>query len=511
MSSMSDNTVNKEEVSLVNVSSEKNWQDWKLPLVPQDKIYKKTTFSKLSFLSNYTIKTVERTFTLKQSFETIQLLGRQEIDKNINNFAFIHIGLVQVAVKPLTRQGLNTSVFLGLRDGRFTVYQDALLGMVESSLYNGPIYFDCYPNFAVSLKDKTVSKTLELDVETYGYNMHEGAQPLVIVYRIYYKLMKTTLEPQALMESQKGKTLLLQASTSDSHVKVPTQIEWKDVKLPNRWLLKNVIESIPVQNTLEEDLDYIEQRPDGTVSINFLPYRKATSSCSARYSNPYIEKIVSPPRCSFSKFKSQENDDLRHSVDRLDNLRFTELEDRSQKLDLDKIKKSSNNSNYTNPNLDGINTPFYSPASQASQVPPTYHSTYSQLPQQRPNSPTNSDMGFFPPNMYDPQINMIRKPFVLNKEKLRQDFNSPKYENRRKEFFATFSEFLRNYIRDKYYEFMNDIQTEVNFFEWFDHYFKPKILAGRNNTSLHKYKQIMPNSLKTKTDNFLEINFQLNN
>jgi hypothetical protein len=162
--------------------------------------------------------------------------------------------------------------------------------MVESSLYNGPIYFDCYPNFSVSLKDKTVSKTLELDVETYGYNMHEGAQPLVIVYRIYYKLMKTTLEPQALMESQKGKTLLLQASTSDSHVKVPTQIEWRDVKLPNRWLLKNVTESIPVQNTLEEDLDYIEQRPDGTVSINFLPYRKSTSSCSARYSNPYIKK-----------------------------------------------------------------------------------------------------------------------------------------------------------------------------------------------------------------------------
>ena len=66
MSSMSDNTVNKEEVSLVNVSPEKNWQDWKLPLVPQDKIYKKTTFSNLSFLSNYTIKTVERTYSLRQ-------------------------------------------------------------------------------------------------------------------------------------------------------------------------------------------------------------------------------------------------------------------------------------------------------------------------------------------------------------------------------------------------------------------------------------------------------------
>ena len=141
--------------------------------------------------------------------------------------------------------------------------------MVESSLYKGPIYFDCYSNFAVSLKDKTVLKILELDIETSGYNMYEGAQLLVIVYRIYYKLMKTTLEPQALMESPKGKTLLLQANISDSHVKDPTQIEWKDVKLPDKWLLKNVTESIPVQNTLEDDLDYIDQYPDGIVCINF--------------------------------------------------------------------------------------------------------------------------------------------------------------------------------------------------------------------------------------------------
>ena len=84
MSSKSDNTINKEEVSLTNVSSEKNWQNWNLPLVPQNKIYKKTTFLNLSFLSNYTIKTVERTYSLKQSFETIQLLSRNEIDKNIN-------------------------------------------------------------------------------------------------------------------------------------------------------------------------------------------------------------------------------------------------------------------------------------------------------------------------------------------------------------------------------------------------------------------------------------------
>ena len=172
---------------------------------------------------------------------------------------------------------------------------------------------------------------------------------------------------------------MLQASTSDSHTRVPTQINWNDVKLPNRWLLRNVTQPTSVQSTLEDDLDYIDQQPDSTVSINFQPFRKSTSSCSSRYSNPYKEKIVSPLRCNFNRPKLQENpkidDDLRHSIDRLDNSRFAEEEDRTQKLDLDKFRKSSINSNNTNPNLDGIikgnviNTLFYS---TSSQVLPTF-------------------------------------------------------------------------------------------------------------------------------------------
>ena len=111
---------------------------------------------------------------MKQSFETIQLLNRDDIDKNIKNFSFINFGLVQVVVKLLTRQGLNTSVFLCLRDSRFKIYKDALLGMVDTSLFQGLIYFNCYPNFVVSLTDETVLQTLELDIETSSYNMLEG-------------------------------------------------------------------------------------------------------------------------------------------------------------------------------------------------------------------------------------------------------------------------------------------------------------------------------------------------
>ena len=117
------------------------------------------------------LKTVEITYSLKQSFESIQLLSRNEIDKNINNFSFIHFCLVQVVVKPLTRQGSNTRILSCLRNGRFKIYKDALLGMVELSLYKGPIYFNYYPNFVVFLTDKTVLQTLDLNIETSGYNM----------------------------------------------------------------------------------------------------------------------------------------------------------------------------------------------------------------------------------------------------------------------------------------------------------------------------------------------------
>jgi hypothetical protein len=90
-------------------------------------------------------------------------------------------------------------------------------------------------------------------------------------------------------------------------------------------------------------------------------------------------------------------------------------------------------------------------------------------------------MGYFLPQtypqMYDSQINMISKPFELNKERLRKKFMSQKYENRRKEFFAIYYELLQTHIRKEYYNFMNDIQIEVNFFEWFDRNYKTKTNA----------------------------------
>ena len=97
-----------------------------------------------------------------------------------------------------------------MRDNRHLRFNDSLLEMMETSLHKGPVYFNCYPNFALCLSDRNIMDALTLNVKIDGYYMKEGSEPLAFIYRIYYKLMKTTLDPQTIADpSSKGHTLLL--------------------------------------------------------------------------------------------------------------------------------------------------------------------------------------------------------------------------------------------------------------------------------------------------------------
>ena len=109
----------------------------------------------------------------------------------------MHIGHVQVPIKPLTRKGINASVLMCLRDARFKKFFDIILGMITASLYDGPIYFDCYPDISFTLDDPNIVKALTLNILTSGYDMDEGSKPFALIYRIYYRLLGTQLNPCA--------------------------------------------------------------------------------------------------------------------------------------------------------------------------------------------------------------------------------------------------------------------------------------------------------------------------
>ena len=83
------------------------------------------------------------------------------------------IGCVQVAIKPLIDMGIDAVVLMCLRDIRHNKFEDSLIGTVETSLGQGPIYFNCYPNKTlntVNLRSNEVYPVrlqILLDISTY--------------------------------------------------------------------------------------------------------------------------------------------------------------------------------------------------------------------------------------------------------------------------------------------------------------------------------------------------------
>ncbi|KAI8571991.1 hypothetical protein RHMOL_Rhmol01G0164100 [Rhododendron molle] len=119
------------------------------------------------------------------------------------------------------------------------------------------------------LKDKNILKALTLNIQTAGAitNMLEGIHPLALIYRIYYKCMKTNLNIHALVKSPKDKTVLIQSNTN-ANIQVPKTISWNDITLPTSWVSENDSYPHKIQNDTV-DLDYIKQYLDGTVRISF--------------------------------------------------------------------------------------------------------------------------------------------------------------------------------------------------------------------------------------------------
>ena len=89
----------------------------KLPKVTNQEIYKKWTFN---FFTDYTIKILEQTISLKQDYQVIRLLDNRSVERHKKDYNFIHFGMIQVAIKPLKRIGLNTPIVMCLRDNTHT-------------------------------------------------------------------------------------------------------------------------------------------------------------------------------------------------------------------------------------------------------------------------------------------------------------------------------------------------------------------------------------------------------
>ena len=109
----------------------------------------------------------------------------------MQKYKYVHIGLVQIAFKPLTLLGQNTSLQCTLRDDHCINWKASLMGAIETSLSHGPVYFNIYSNLSVALSDHNLSRVLELRLQTHGYEYLLGSPPLTLLYCIHLKVLST--------------------------------------------------------------------------------------------------------------------------------------------------------------------------------------------------------------------------------------------------------------------------------------------------------------------------------
>ncbi|QHO07564.1 polyprotein [Arachis hypogaea] len=241
--------------------------NWEIPKIPQDELYVPDDNKRKS---DYIIKTAENNIPLGPDF---------------------------VAVKPLIREGLNTSILMCLRDIRHNDFQDSLIGTVETSLGHGPVYFNCFPNKMVSLLDNNILDSLFLNIQIHGLNMKEGSIPADLIYRIQYKVMNTC-NSRVLLKSQDRETTLFVTDMTKVNVMIPRIIRWDEIDLPQSWSIDRAIPTQPRQAPL---LREIKQDESGKVEIFFDRRNSFSSRSEAGTSNDFASARRSefPPKGAF--------------------------------------------------------------------------------------------------------------------------------------------------------------------------------------------------------------------
>jgi hypothetical protein len=202
-------------------------------------------------------------------------------------YNYIHIGLVQIAVKPLYRRGIDSPVFLALRDATNIRYEQSLLAIVQTNLHNGPIYFNCAPDICKALKDPFLMNTLLLDLHMPKHLFVENSINYALVYRVYFKVMTTQMNPRCLVNFSPGETTLLQVDADQSACFVPKTLKWDQISIPRALTVPN---PQPPRHLVQREASEIKERDD-EVDIKFDFRSRSYSSSMNFMSRPHIEPI----------------------------------------------------------------------------------------------------------------------------------------------------------------------------------------------------------------------------
>ncbi|KAL6578800.1 hypothetical protein OROMI_009016 [Orobanche minor] len=215
---------------------EKALREWKLPRSSPSDVFKGRGM--FNFSPDPKVQTVEKEIPLSEGYASFPLFTDNLETDCHSQYSFLHIGMIQVALKP-TKLGLNASAIICLRDKRFIRFDDSVMGMVESSLRDGPIYFSYFPNYCVAWCDRHM--TFTIDIKTQGCS---GEGDAILMYRFHYKVQvgahpdKNYLARRRSLVDGRGETTLFRTNygPSLSNRVVSKKIYWNQVSVPEIWM-----------------------------------------------------------------------------------------------------------------------------------------------------------------------------------------------------------------------------------------------------------------------------------
>jgi hypothetical protein len=147
---------------------------WKLPAIAPSQVYKYLNMFHLKEVSRVIVK--ESVSHIQQNSnvsQTISLINVKEVQAEARKHKTncLHFGCIRVGISALVHKGIDAYVLFTVRDMTHNKFANSLIGGIVSPLSNGPLYFDCFPNFSVYTFDENLGDILKLKIRTTGFDM----------------------------------------------------------------------------------------------------------------------------------------------------------------------------------------------------------------------------------------------------------------------------------------------------------------------------------------------------
>jgi hypothetical protein len=116
-------------------------------------------------------------------------------------------------------------------------FTDSLIGGIVAPLSNGPVYFDCYPNFSAYTFDEIIGDILKLQIRTNGFDMFPTRTNISIQTRGFFRHNNTyfLVVLHTPSKTSQSSTLVL---TDPLNQKMEHQlIKWENLSFPTDWVI----------------------------------------------------------------------------------------------------------------------------------------------------------------------------------------------------------------------------------------------------------------------------------